>query len=262
MSRALSCHFHVGSLHAASERAALSNLLASPMQVFDRVAKGVREAPSKALIGELAAASGEPPAAAFSLRQSLSTLGALAGAAVAAAAFKLSGGQEVRATPTRVPQLQLQWSAWHVGTCQLHNVAARTLFLPAGHNYMLTFALALLPAGLALLLVLSAFGAGGHVPLPVAPACGAEDVAAGPADGEGQQQPAAAGQQQQQQGSRRTGAVAALPLLGKARLLLVALPAAYWQALAVVAILYMARFDVAWLNLRAAQVHACCAAGF
>ena len=60
-------------------------------KIFDRMSKGIREAPSKALIGELATLSGESAAAAFSLRQSMATFGALFGAAVAAAAFKLSG---------------------------------------------------------------------------------------------------------------------------------------------------------------------------
>ncbi len=35
-------------------------------KVFDRMSKGVREAPSKALIGDLAAQSGDSAAAAFS----------------------------------------------------------------------------------------------------------------------------------------------------------------------------------------------------
>ena len=34
-------------------------------KVFDRMSKGVREAPGKALIGELAAASGDRPEGAF-----------------------------------------------------------------------------------------------------------------------------------------------------------------------------------------------------
>lgn len=51
----------------------------------------MREAPTKALIGELAAESGESPSAAFSLRQSLSTLGMLVGATAASLAFHLSG---------------------------------------------------------------------------------------------------------------------------------------------------------------------------
>lgn len=60
-------------------------------KIFDRMSKGIREAPSKALIGELATQSGESAAAAFSLRQSMATFGALFGAAVAATAFKVSG---------------------------------------------------------------------------------------------------------------------------------------------------------------------------
>jgi len=60
-------------------------------KIFDRMSKGIREAPSKALIGELASQSGESAAAAFSLRQSMATFGALFGAAVAATAYKLSG---------------------------------------------------------------------------------------------------------------------------------------------------------------------------
>jgi hypothetical protein len=60
-------------------------------KIFDRVSKGVREAPSKALIGELAAASGDSPAGAFGLRQSMATAGALVGAGAAAAAYQLSG---------------------------------------------------------------------------------------------------------------------------------------------------------------------------
>lgn len=38
-------------------------------QILDRTVKGVREAPSKALVGELAAQSGDSAAAAFSVRQ-------------------------------------------------------------------------------------------------------------------------------------------------------------------------------------------------
>jgi hypothetical protein len=60
-------------------------------KVFDRMSKGIREAPGKALIGDLAAAGGDRPEGAFGLRQALATLGALVGSAVAAAAFAASG---------------------------------------------------------------------------------------------------------------------------------------------------------------------------
>lgn len=62
-----------------------------PPQLFDRVAKGIREAPSKALMGQLAAAGGDSPAAAFALRQSLATLGALGGTLAASVALRASG---------------------------------------------------------------------------------------------------------------------------------------------------------------------------
>ena len=56
------------------------------------MAKGIREAPSKALIGELSAASGDSPTAAFGLRQSMALLGASAGATAASLALALTGG--------------------------------------------------------------------------------------------------------------------------------------------------------------------------
>ncbi|KAK9849389.1 hypothetical protein WJX84_005290 [Apatococcus fuscideae] len=60
-------------------------------KVFDRMSKGIREAPSKALIGDLSQQSGDSPTAAFSLRQALGTFGALVGSAIAGIAFNLSG---------------------------------------------------------------------------------------------------------------------------------------------------------------------------
>lgn len=153
-------------------------------KIFDRVSKGIREAPSKALIGELAAASGDSPAAAFSLRQSMATFGALVGAASAATAYKLSG-----------------------------------------QNYIATFALAAVPATLALGLVSVAFGGAGG-------------------------EPAA----RRRQGADAPADEVRLSFLGKARALLSAFQPAYWQALAVVAVLYFARFDASFVTLRAKTV--------
>lgn len=48
-------------------------------------------------------------------------------------------------------------------------------------------------------------------------------------------------------------------LVDKARLLLGALRPAYWQALAVVALLYFARFDAGFATLRARTVRRCTA---
>lgn len=152
-------------------------------KIFDRVSKGIREAPSKALIGDLAAQSGDSPAAAFSLRQSMATFGALFGSGAAALAYKLSG-----------------------------------------NNYVLTFALSAVPAVFALALVSSALGK-------------VEGVA-----GKDKGKPAAA------------AAEASPSLLAKGKALLSAFKPAYWQALAVVAVLYFARFDASFVVLRAKTV--------
>jgi MFS family permease len=169
-------------------------------KLFDRVSKGIREAPSKALIGELAAQSGDSAAAAFSLRQSMATFGALLGAGAAAAAYQLSG-----------------------------------------KNYVLTFAMAAIPATLAMVLVSFAFGgkassSGATSASPKPPSKGAgtaADVAAAD-DAENEQ--------------------ITLSFWGKTKALLSAFQPAYWQALAVVAVLYFARFDASFVTLRAKTV--------
>ena len=156
-------------------------------KIFDRMSKGIREAPSKALIGELAAQSGESAAGAFSLRQSMATFGALVGAAAAAAAYKLSG-----------------------------------------QNYVATFAIAALPAILALSLVVYAFGG--------SPADASEKA--------GSRKEASEGDEDQVQ----------LTFFEKAKAVLTAFQPAYWQALIVVAVLYFARFDASFVTLRAKSV--------
>eukprot|EP00890_Picochlorum_soloecismus_P006851 jgi/Picsp_1/991/NSC_04475-R1_major facilitator superfamily mfs_1 len=158
-------------------------------KIFDRVSKGIREAPSKALIGQLAAQSGDSAAAAFSLRQSMATFGALMGAAAAAAAYKISG-----------------------------------------QNYVATFGIAALPAAVALTLVIYAFG-------PDA------DQAKSKMD-----------QKKQDEETEGTEETVELTLYQKAKAVLTAFQPAYWQALAVVAVLYFARFDASFVTLRAKTV--------
>ncbi|EFN58148.1 hypothetical protein CHLNCDRAFT_141928 [Chlorella variabilis] len=150
-------------------------------KMFDRIVKGVREAPSKALVGELAAQSGDSAAAAFSVRQALSTLGMLLGSGAAALAFQLTG-----------------------------------------RSYEATFALSVIPALLGLALVASALSAD-------AKAANAHPAAHSDA------------------GGARLG-------LGKARAFLGALPRGYYQALFTMCILYLARFDVAFITVHAGSV--------
>ncbi|CAK0785495.1 hypothetical protein CVIRNUC_008704 [Coccomyxa viridis] len=158
-------------------------------KVFDRMSKGVREAPGKALIGELAAASGDRPEGAFGLRQAMATAGALVGASIAGLAYKLSG-----------------------------------------QNYTVTFALATVPATLALLLTISAFS--DTAKSQAAAKKLAKEAKAAAADADEIQ----------------------LSLVQKAKALAGALQPAYWQALIVVSLLYFARFDASFITLRARTV--------
>jgi MFS family permease len=162
-------------------------------KIFDRMSKGIREAPSKALIGDLAMQSGDSAAAAFSLRQSMATFGALLGAAAAAAAYQISG-----------------------------------------KNYVTTFALAAVPAMLALSLVVLAFGGAQKASDTMAPS---------QKDGE-------------KNDSKKEGneEEVELTFFQKVKALMTALQPAYWQALAVVAILYFARFDASFVTLRAKTI--------
>jgi len=162
-------------------------------KIFDRMSKGIREAPSKALIGELASQSGESAAAAFSLRQSMATFGALFGAAVAATAYKFSG-----------------------------------------QNYVMTFAMAAVPAVVALSLVIYAFGSIPDASAAAASADGGDKAKKGTADGEED--------------------IIELTFFQKAKAVLGAFQPAYWQALIIVGILYFARFDASFVTLRAKTV--------
>ena len=157
-------------------------------KVFDRMSKGIREAPGKALIGDLAAASGDRPEGAFGLRQALATAGALVGSAIAGLAYKLSG-----------------------------------------QNYVLTFALAAAPAAAALVLTTAAFA-----PMARESAAAKAKAKAKAAD----------------------DGLADATLADKARALWAAFTPAYWQALAVVCLLYFARFDASFITLRAKTVMA------
>lgn len=159
-------------------------------KIFDRMSKGIREAPSKALIGELASQSGESAAAAFSLRQSMATFGALFGAAVAATAYKLSG-----------------------------------------QNYVVTFAMAAVPAMVALSLVVFAFS--------TSPSHTKEE---GDSD------------RQEKEVGGATEDDVQLTFVQKAKAVLGAFQPAYWQALVIVGILYFARFDASFVTLRAKTV--------
>ncbi|KAL6764319.1 MFS general substrate transporter [Haematococcus lacustris] len=176
-------------------------------KLMDRLSKGIREAPTKACMNELARASGDAPDAAYGLRQSLATAGMLLGSTVASLTFALTK-----------------------------------------HNYVLTFSVAAVFPALALIWMVQNFKDelfGARTPAASSGAAGSSKTAAGST-------PAAAAASTRDGG--QPAAAPSLGLLGKAKLLVTAFKPAYWQALVVVAVLYFARFDAAFLSLRAKQV--------
>jgi len=169
-------------------------------KLLDRMSKGIREAPTKAVMNELARESGDSPDAAYGLRQSLATAGMLLGSTIAALTFACTG-----------------------------------------HNYILTFAVAMVPPALALMWMVKnfrqeLFGGGATRSMDL------DSDAAGPAGG-------TAGPT-----ARARPSGPKLSPLEKAKALFTAFKPVYWQALLVVAVLYMARFDASFLSLRAKSI--------
>lgn len=80
-------------------------------KLLDRLSKGIREAPTKAVINELARESGDAPDAAYGLRHSLATAGALIGSSLASAVFTATGQNYVLTFTAAIipPAIALVW---------------------------------------------------------------------------------------------------------------------------------------------------------
>jgi Na+/melibiose symporter-like transporter len=80
-------------------------------KLMDRMSKGIREAPSKAIINELAYKAGEPTNVAYGIRHSLSTMGALIGSTISTVVFIVSGKNYTItfAMATLPPLLAFSW---------------------------------------------------------------------------------------------------------------------------------------------------------
>eukprot|EP00877_Chromochloris_zofingiensis_P008832 jgi/Chrzof1/4201/Cz14g02210.t1 len=80
-------------------------------KLLDRMSKGIREAPTKAVMNELAKESGDSPDAAYGLRQSLATAGALMGTAIAPIVFIATGSSYVLTFTAAIipPAIALLW---------------------------------------------------------------------------------------------------------------------------------------------------------
>ena len=207
-------------------------------KVFDRMSKGIREAPGKALIGDLAAASGDSPEGAFGLRQALATTGALLGSAIAGLAYKLSGQNYVLtfalAAAPAAAALVLTVGAF--GPMAAESAAKK--------KQAAADEAAAVAAGEVFLDLLSrakrAEGGGGR--------------ARGRRRKEGKKTHLFFKKKKKTGGKPKGDALAGKSLLDKAKALSSALTPAYWQALLVVSLLYFARFDASFITLRAKQV--------
>ena len=80
-------------------------------KLMDRMSKGIRETPSKAIINELAFKAGEPAHTAYGIRHSLATMGALIGTTISTGVFIASGKNFTLtfALATLPPAMALLW---------------------------------------------------------------------------------------------------------------------------------------------------------
>eukprot|EP01026_Neomeris_dumetosa_P083638 TRINITY_DN9741_c0_g2_i1.p2 TRINITY_DN9741_c0_g2~~TRINITY_DN9741_c0_g2_i1.p2 ORF type:complete len:264 (+),score=26.29 TRINITY_DN9741_c0_g2_i1:69-794(+) len=158
------------------------------------MSKGIREAPTKALMKDIAIHSGDSPDAIFSLRQGLATAGALIG-----------------------------------------SIAASTFFILSGKSYVATFAAAAIPAALALLWIVTSF-------------TGKSDIQSNES------------QHKSNESSKikletsKSSQTQQVSFMKKAKALIQSFQPVYWQALIVVSILFIARFDFSFVSLRAKLV--------
>ena len=182
---------------AAARHARVHRLLTPPFppplcascQVLDRSVKGLRETPAKALVGELAAASGDSAAAAFSVRQVRARVriqpgcgcrpGRAAGCSGAPCCRRSAGAQLLVARlagwllPPAHPNLPaaFQPAPTHPSTHPRRSQALSTLgmlvgsalaglaYKRSGGSYEVTFGLSVVAAALSLALVTTALGA-------------------------------------------------------------------------------------------------------
>lgn len=151
-------------------------------KLLDRVSKGVRETPSKAIINELAHKAGEPAHTAYGIRHSMATMGALIGSTISTGVFILSG-----------------------------------------KNYMLTFGIATLPPLLAFIWIFIAFK---------------DEIM----------------NNNKEKSNISKKQKTNISIVNKLEILVREFKPAYWQSLSVVCALYLARFDVSFLSLRAKHV--------
>ena len=195
-------------------------------KLLDRVSKGFREAPTKALISQTAHSVGEAADSAFS---------AFLFPACTAIARALTTMVACACCDSAQLNAGMRQSFVTVGSLAGSAVASAVFFL-SGASYITTFAVAIIPPCLALAWLTFAFRGELTAQSESAPAKEVSKSSPLPTEAE-------AGQKEEESSFTE-----------KVGTLVTAFSPAYWQALAVVSVLYFGRFDFTWVTLRANAV--------
>ncbi|MEW5302087.1 MAG: hypothetical protein WDW36_004897 [Sanguina aurantia] len=220
-------------------------------KLLDRMSKGIREAPTKAVMNELARESGDSPAAAYGLRQTLVTAGMLIGSSVASLTFAATGQNYILtfATATVFPVLALWW--------MVQNFKDELFGLkPAAKLPTLIIPPALTPLPILSPSISSGVTATPLVTtnLPPPPSAGSSIPSSSSSSSSGSPpSPLDSTLSSTDDASpiQDLPEVVNLNLWQKAVALFTAFRPCFWQALIVVSIMYFARFDVTFISLRA-----------
>ncbi|GLC74863.1 hypothetical protein PLESTF_001565600 [Pleodorina starrii] len=239
-------------------------------KLLDRLSKGIREAPTKAVMNELAKESGDAPDAAYGLRQSLATAGMLIGSTIASLTFAATGNNYILtfAVASVPPLLALLWLMANFRE-ELFGVPKETVVVtvvqppppppPSAASPPPGGAVAP-PASSSTSPPVTLMSVSVSIDLPSGrdrdregEGEGVSAPPPGPMDADVALPPLTA------LTPAAATAAAAVPEpvlspLEKAVAILKAFKPVYWQALAVVAVLYFARFDASFLSIRAKAV--------
>ncbi|GLI66744.1 hypothetical protein VaNZ11_010693 [Volvox africanus] len=228
-------------------------------KLLDRLSKGIREAPTKAVMNELAKESGDAPDAAYGLRQSLATAGMLIGSTIASLTFAATGNNyiltfTVAAIP---PALALLWLVANFRD-ELFGASKETAAVVS------TTTAPPPPPPPALPAAASSFDGVATPPSttssldspPPSPTASMNVMSVSvdiPID-KTIDSPLPALTSAAVSGTAEAVSEPVLSPLEKAIAILKAFRPVYWQALIVVAVLYFARFDASFLSIRAKAV--------
>ncbi|GAX82287.1 hypothetical protein CEUSTIGMA_g9716.t1 [Chlamydomonas eustigma] len=240
-------------------------------KLLDRMSKGIREAPTKAVMNELARESGDAPDAAYGLRQSLATAGMLVGSSIAALTFTLTGSsyEYTFAAAMFPPALALLWmisnfKAEIFGSSNDKSDAlssgGASMPITSGQQEGLLTGASLLPgppspSSSPDSTIMACTSEPGLVSTSASNTTAVAGMI-GSTSGSGDDNAKISNNKKADQigGDGSGSSSKQLSLFDKGRILVMAFKPVYWQALLVVAALYFSRFDASFLSLRAKSV--------